>query len=626
MRRWDFSALAQVNLWLMVGADAAAITLAHYLAHAIRFERLAPGIGQDWMDCLVWMLPLKIAALWFFGLYRGMWRYAGVHDMRLLVRANLVSSIIAVLIILGVYQFQGFSRSVFIIDFVLSVLLMGFYRMGIRMAYSGDGKIMHWTGPKEGRTLKKVLIIGAGDMGEKVVREIRDSDALDYRAVGIVDDDRRKHHRHIHGVPIMGGIQDLNLFAQRTGADELIIAVSMISADGMRRIVNFCESTGLPFKTVPGLWEMIEGRRTVTAMRRVRYEDLLGRTVVRMDEAGIGGCLTGKTVLVTGGAGSIGSELCRQIIRFLPRALILMDKNESGLYDMEHELSAACAGVDIRVLLGSVRNPVILDRSFEKWSPDVVFHAAAYKHVPMMETHPWEAVFNNILGTREVMAACDRHHVGRVVLVSTDKAVRPTNVMGTTKRVAELLTQAYAARNGNKFMAVRFGNVVGSVGSVVPLFRSQIERGGPVTVTHPDVTRYFMTIPEACSLILQAGAMGNGGEIFILKMGTPIRILDMAKDIITLNGLTPGVDIEIKFTGLRPGEKLYEELITQGEGIVPTDHEDIMVLKPENILPLEDLMAHVGRLRTAAAAGDGDVIRQELKVLVPEYVESRERR
>ena len=342
-----------------------------------------------------------------------------------------------------------------------------------------------------------------------------------------------------------------------------------------------CKKSGIPFKTVPGMGELIDGKVTIRAIREVAYRDLLGREVVRLDEERIGGYLKDARVMVTGAGGSIGSELCRQICRFHPRSLVLYENAESPLYEIDIELKGGFPGIKIVPVLGDIRNQGQLDKAFSAHRPRVVFHAAAYKHVPMMEIHPWKAVMNNILGTRNVIDTSSRYGVSRFVLVSTDKAVRPTNVMGASKRVAELLTQN---QNGcglsrTRYMTVRFGNVVGSVGSVVPLFRKQIEKGGPVTVTHPEVTRYFMTIPEACQLILQAGAMGEGGEIFILDMGTPIKIVDMARDLIRLSGFEPDVDIEIVFVGLRPGEKLYEELITEGEGVVPTTHEKIMVLR-----------------------------------------------
>jgi FlaA1/EpsC-like NDP-sugar epimerase len=348
---------------------------------------------------------------------------------------------------------------------------------------------------------------------------------------------------------------------RKHGVDQIIIAVPSASAGQMRTIVDHCEKTGVPYKTLPGLGDLIDGKVSVSSIRKVRFEDLLGRTPVQLDTGVIENYLTGKNVLVTGGAGSIGSELCRQIARFAPARLIIVERNESGLYDFELKLKADFP-IENRAGAGADSKQESHGHDFQALQARVVFHAAAYKHVPMLELNPCEAVFNNILGSKVIIELCQIYGLDRCVIVSTDKAVRPTNVMGASKRVTELIAQCFARQNGVKYMAVRFGNVVGSAGSVLPLFQRQIARGGPVTVTHPDVTRYFMTIPEAVSLILQAGALGKGGELFVLKMGTPVRIGTMARDLITLSGLQPDVDIQIQYTGLRPGEKLYEELIT----------------------------------------------------------------
>ena len=399
----------------------------------------------------------------------------------------------------------------------------------------------------------------------------------------------------------------------------IAIAVPSASARQMHRLVSFCKSTGVPFKTLPGLGELIEGRVTASAMREVRYEDLLGRPPVELDQLRIGSYVSGKRVMVTGGAGSIGSELCRQIARFKPRQLIIVERNESGLYELELTLQRNYPGLDIVAVLGSVQNHNIMAQVFEMYTPETVFHAAAYKHVPMMENHPWEAIFNNVVGSRVIVRLCATKGVACCVMVSTDKAVRPTNVMGATKRMMELITTCYAAGSSCRFMAVRFGNVLGSAGSVLPVFKAQIEAGGPVTVTDPEVTRYFMTIPEACRLILQAGGIGRGNEIFILKMGTPVKIDSMARDMITLSGFVPDKEIEIKYTGLRPGEKLYEELITEGENVMPTRHKDIMVLKPDDCMPSMVIERHIETLVKLALKKDTYGIKMALYAVVPEY-------
>ncbi|MFZ5562447.1 MAG: polysaccharide biosynthesis protein, partial [Thermodesulfobacteriota bacterium] len=407
--------------------------------------------------------------------------------------------------------------------------------------------------------------------------------------------------------------------------DEIIIAIPSATAGQMRTIVALCEKSGVPFKTVPGFGELMNGNPSIKALRKVAYRDLLGREVVTLDKAGIGAYLEGKTVLVTGAGGSIGSELCRQIINFSPGRIVLFDRSETALYEIDLELKERSRSkVPVSPVLGDIQDRHQLIQVFERLNPHVVFHAAAYKHVPMLEAHPWKAVKNNIVGTRNVMELSRRFAVERFVLVSTDKAVRPANVMGASKRVAELLLQAGngGAECPTQFMIVRFGNVLGSAGSVIPLFQRQIEKGGPVTVTHPEVTRFFMTVSEACQLILQAGAIGNTGggraEVFVLRMGTPVKIVDMARDLIRLSGLEPDRDIGIEFTGLRPGEKLYEELIVEGEGVVPTGHDKIMVLRgaEAGTAVLNGVIEELERL---AGLQDGAAIKACLKKIVPEY-------
>jgi FlaA1/EpsC-like NDP-sugar epimerase len=420
-------------------------------------------------------------------------------------------------------------------------------------------------------------------------------------------------------VPVLGGIQELDTIVRDYDVQEIIIAIPSATPRQMRRIVGFCKDTRLPFKTVPGIGDLIEGKIRISSIREVRYEDLLGRTSVELNLNQIGDYLADKRVLVTGGAGSIGSELCKQIARFKPKQLIILERNESPLYELELMLQAEFPGLHTKAALCAIQNLECMEHLFENHRPHTVFHAAAYKHVPMMEFHPWEAIFNNVVGSRNIIDLCATKGVERCVMVSTDKAVRPTNVMGATKRMTEMLTQCYAVDNPCRFMAVRFGNVLGSAGSVLPLFKRQISSGGPVTVTDPEVTRYFMTISEACSLILQAGAIGQGNEIFLLKMGTSIKIDQMARDLITLSGYVPDKDIAIHYTGLRPGEKLYEELITKGEDIKPTIHKDIMVLKPAECMPKEKILSLLNDLILVAKKRNATSIKQKLCEIVPEY-------
>jgi len=555
-----------------------------------------------------------------------MWRYTSVRDFWLLAQATFLSSIIIIVIMFFLNRFQGYSRAVFAIDGVLTFLLIGGLRMTIRTYFNYYGDVRKPADSFPKIHSKKVLIIGAGDAGEKILREIIENYQLHYKVVGFIDDDPEKRGRSIHGVTVIGDVVHLVQVLENEEVEEILIAVPSATGEQIRRIVETCRNCDVSYKIVPGIGELIDGKVSVKVLRDISYEDLLGRPPVSLEVSVIRHYLDGKTVLITGCGGSIGSELCRQVIKFQPSFVIMLDASEENLFKIQTELQNEKYFQHYTAILGHVQNQHLLDDIFKKYKPQVVFHAAAYKHVPMLEKNPWEAVFNNILGSRMVMETSLRYGVERFVLVSTDKAVRPTNVMGTSKRITELIMQSLQG-NGTKFMAVRFGNVVGSSGSVIPLFRRQIEQGGPVTVTHPEVNRYFMTIPEASQLILQAGAMGEGGEIFILKMGTPVKIADMARDLIRLSGKEPDVDIKIVFTGLREGEKLYEELITVGEDILPTKHEKVMVLRSNGYfsgactLPAakEKLNKAIDELIRQANSHNNKNIKKKLKEIVPEY-------
>ena len=609
------------NFWIMILGDAFLLTASCFLAYYLRFDGdISSRELGNFANTVLWIVPLKLVCFYLFGLYRGMWRYTSIEDLKKLISACVTASVIIVLALLFTVRFAGFSRSVFMIDFFLSFLFLGGFRIGVRLYYrpvGANGRISFLR--KRPDNLKKILIIGAGAAGEMLKREIDGNTNLHYDVVGFIDDDPYKLKKTIHGVLVLGRLNDIKKIVQTNRIDELIIAIPSASAIEMRQIVDICKGTGIPYKTVPGMGEIIDGRVSVSAVREVRYEDLIHReqSELRMDE--IGDYLTGRIVMVSGGPGSIGSELCRQIAPFRPELLVMVDKNESGLYDTKIDLQAQFPYLRVETVLGSVQNKAVMERAFQAYNPQVLFHAAAYKHVPMMENHPWEAVFNNIVGTENMLDISAKNGLQRLVFVSTDKAVRPTSVMGASKRVCELLVHLYANKYNGRFMSVRFGNVVGSIGSVAPLFQRQIKMGGPVTVRDREVTRYFMSIHEAARLILQSGALGTGGEIFILKMGKPVRIIDMARDIIRLSGLRPDEDIEIKETGLLPGEKLYEELITEGEGIQETEHEEIMVLRGNNDISMKEINKHIKRLVKLAEAGDAGGIKEELKEIVPEY-------
>ena len=528
-----------------------------------------------------------------------------------------------------VNRFEGYSRAVIIIDGGLTFLFTGGLRLFIRLSCNGmdlKRKTGGHDAPVEKQEPKKVLVYGGGDTGEKILRELMQSSRPNYRVMGIIDDDRSKRGRTIHGVTVLGGLKQLPRIKKRYLVQEVLIAVPSATGQQMRTIVETCKACGLSFKTMPGIAELIDGKVSIKTFRDVSYRDLLRREPVVLDSEKISGYLKDKTVMVTGAGGSIGSELCRQIVRFAPRQLILFDSSEPNLYAIQMELKHRITFMDYVTILGGIQDADLVDRVLSHYQPAVIFHAAAYKHVPMLERNPWQAVMNNIRGNQVVIQKAVAHKVGRFILVSTDKAVRPTNIMGASKRISELMVQAHQG-NGTRMMTVRFGNVLGSAGSVIPLFREQIERGGPVTVTHPEATRFFMTIPEAAQLILQAGGQGTDGEIFILNMGIPIKILDMARDLIRLSGKEPDVDIKIQFMGLRQGEKLQEELITQGEGVVDTSHNKIMVLKshdPWNGCGTQEifrknLMEEISRLFELAKKHDAAAIRNKMKEIVPEY-------
>jgi FlaA1/EpsC-like NDP-sugar epimerase len=625
--------LKNPKFYIMLFGDAVIFMLAHVMAYLCRFEfTLAQLHFQQIQSVLIWIVPLKLIIFFVFGLYKGMWRYTSLRDIWHLAHASLFSILLGIAVILYLYRFQGFSRAVFFMDGIFTFLLSGGLRIGIRYFYASKIQSLIKNGVlSNGRILmskprKQVLIIGAGDAGEKILREIHDNESLNYHVVGFLDDDRRKKGRSVHGVSVLGPPELLKDIAETKDFDEILIAVPSATGTQMRRMVELCDACKIPYRTLPGIGEIIDGQVSVKALRDVNYQDLLGRSPVSLDTAGIEQYLSDQTILSTVCGGSIGAELCRQVIRFNPKSIILLDASEFNLYQIQMELHHEKNYRKYKTILGRLQDESLMENMFDQYRPDVVFHAAAYKHVPMLENNPWEAVFNNIMGSKIVMEMAVKYGTKKFVLVSTDKAVRPTNVMGASKRITELLLQAFQG-NQTKFMAVRFGNVVGSSGSVLPLFRRQIERGGPVTVTHPDVTRYFMTIPEAAQLILQAGAMGGGNEIFILEMGTPVKIADMAKDLIRLSGKEPDRDIEIVFIGLREGEKLYEELITVGEGITKTDHKKIMVLKPNGFSNgltdsvdfrnwLNNKLEDLWRL---AIQRDENGIKEKLHEVAPEY-------
>lgn len=618
------------KFYFMLLSDAVLFFAAIVLGYLIRFDFDIPHIYREQIvQLLLAAIPLKLILFFLFGLYRGMWRYTCLGDLWQIVQASLVSSLALVAIMFAWNRLEGFPRTVFLLDAVFTMLFAAGLRMVIRSGYTMHGNVRNfpWRVPlRRAPKGKRVLILGAGDAGEKILREILENPGLHHHVLGFLDDDPGKKGRTLHGVPVLEEIAMLPYIAQKVQPEEILLALPSISGSRMRSIVELCKEVGIPFKTLPVIGEIIDGKVSVRSLREVNFQDLLGRPAVNLDNEGIRGILADKIVLISGCGGSIGSELCRQIIRYAPRLLILLDASETNLYSIQMELQHEHQFTRHVSILGHVQDAELLEDVFQAYTPDVVFHAAAYKHVPMLEKNPWQAVSTNIVGSRVIMEKALAHNTQRFVLVSTDKAVRPTNVMGASKRVAELLLRNMQ-KGRTRFMAVRFGNVVGSSGSVIPLFRRQIEQGGPVTVTHPEMIRYFMTIPESVQLILQSAALGKGGEIFILDMGTPVKILDMARDLIRLSGKEPDVDISIVITGPREGEKLFEELITGDEGVDSTSHEKIMVLKEESIsfpsaeqeARLLELQSRIERLQGAALRHDVRAIKNILQEIVPEY-------
>jgi FlaA1/EpsC-like NDP-sugar epimerase len=620
------------NFILVFCIDILLVVFSIYAAYLLRFNFEMPDFMlKMFIRILPVLLLIKISCFYFFNLYRGMWRYTSVNDLLNIIKACAVSSLLVVAYILFSSRFIGVSRTVFIIDWGITVLLIGGFRLCVRFYFeyfTGDsiGEILSRF---FGRLLKtravdktRLLIIGAGDCGEKIYRELRGNPNLKYNVVGFLDDNPVKLGKKIHGIPVVGSVEDISVIAKRLNAEEILIAIPSANAENMRRIVELCKESGIKFKTVPAMNELLNGKISVNSIRKVFYQDLLCRDVVKLDEEKIGYYLQGETILITGAGGSIGSELCKQVCRFNPSRVILYEIAESPLYEIDLALKKRFKGIEIIPFLADIRNKKQIEVVFEQYKPDIVFHAAAYKHVPMLERHPWKAVENNIAGTLNLLEVTKQFSPKKFVFVSTDKAVRPTNVMGASKRISEMLLQSQSEDTlcKTRFIAVRFGNVLGSVGSVAPLFKKQIKEGGPVTVTDPEVTRFFMTIPEACQLILQAGAMGQGNEIFILDMGTSIKIADMARDLISLSGFEADVDIKIEYVGLRPGEKLHEELITKGENIVSTAHEKIMVLKPDGSWKgKQRLLKGIEDLYTLADRYDAQGIRKKLCEIVPEY-------
>lgn len=611
-------------------ADTLCVAVAFVLGFALRLDAPSDAF-QSYLTRFAWLLlPLLIVRIvinLYFRLYQRLWRYASVEEMQAIVLATSTGSLLFGLVVLA-FSFggpnspaYGFPRSVVAIEWLLSTAFLGGVRFSLRTAQAG-----RWVGgervdPTGVHPPKRVLVVGAGDAGAAVVKELRLRTRLAMQPVGLVDDDPDKLGKWIHEVPVVGSCREIPSLVTRLQADTVIIGMPSAPGSVIRDILQACERIGVSVMTVPGIAELISGKVIYGQIRPVQLEDLLRREPAHLDLESIAGYLGGATVMVTGAGGSIGSELCRQIVDYHPAQLLLLGRGENSIYTIHEELRARPNGTtELVPLIADIRDAPRVKGIIGEYRPSVVFHAAAHKHVPLMETNPSEAVAVNIFGTKNLLDASVDVGVESFVLVSTDKAVNPTNVMGATKRVAELLLQETATRTGRRYVAVRFGNVLGSRGSVVPLFRQQIQNGGPVTVTHPEITRYFMTIPESVQLIIQAAALGRGSEIFVLDMGQPIKIIDLAQDLIRLSGLEPYRDIEIKITGLRPGEKLYEELFTVTEKRVSTKNSRIFMSTPQ-LDQNNHLDQELMELSTLMSIGEFNIntLRTALARIVPEY-------
>lgn len=601
-----------IRTLLAFGHDVAAAVFAWYFAHLLRFNFDVPeSFHRGMVQALPFVVSVQAVMFWWFGLYRGIWRYASLPDLKRIVLAVGVAALVAPLlqVMIGAPYGVSVPRSVLILDPVLLLLVMG----GSRLAYRTWKE--HSLAPLMGFPRKPVIILGAGSTAVNLLKELARSP--EWSVVGLLDDDPLKHNRLLHDVKVYGPLDTLPQLAEKLGAEHAIIAMPSAGHGARRRAMRICSEARLKTMTVPSFEDLMGGKVTVSQIREVELDDLLGRDPVSLDNRGLRDLLTGRTILVTGAGGSIGSELCRQIARFLPRTIVLFEQSEFALYCIEQEFKERFPDTRIVCAIGDVKDRGRVAHVMKAFGPAVVFHAAAYKHVPLMESeNAWQAVLNNVMGTHVLAREAVEHKVEKFVLVSTDKAVNPSNVMGASKRLAEMACQAMQRPSGTRFVMVRFGNVLGSTGSVIPKFREQIAKGGPITVTHPEVTRYFMSIPEATQLVLQAGMMGQGGEIFVLDMGQPVKIVDLARDLIRLSGLTED-DVKIVFTGLRPGEKLFEEILADGEHTLPTPHPKLRIARARPASP-EWLEALLAWLRQSEAPGD-EAVRTALAKWVPEY-------
>jgi len=603
-------------LLLLLG-DITIIIMAFFGALIARFDFSYNSIDAIYLESMYRYLPIHILTtvliFYFCKMYHSLWKFISIHELGYIILANIVSFFMQ---IAGFHLMQyPIPRSYFFLEILLQTVMV----VGIRFSYRFCRYLKEAREQRFGcgEPQKRVMIIGAGDAGRAIIKEILDSRHLTMKVCCVIDDDCNKEGRYINGIPIIGDRSVILKNVEKYKIDKIILAIPSASKEERREILEICKMTKCELKTLPGMYQLIDGELNIGKLRDVEITDLLGRDPIQVNLDEIMGYVEQKVIMVTGGGGSIGSELCRQIAMYNPKQLIIFDVYENNAYEIQQELKRHHPELNLVVLIGSVRNTHRMETVFEKYRPDIVYHAAAHKHVPLMEDSPNEAIKNNVFGTYKTAKAASEYGVKRFVLISTDKAVNPTNIMGASKRLCEMIVQSFDKISKTEFVAVRFGNVLGSNGSVIPLFKKQIAEGGPVTVTHKDIIRYFMTIPEAVSLVLQAGAYARGGEIFVLEMGAPVRIDDMARNLIRLSGYTPDVDIKIEYTGLRPGEKLYEELLMAEEGMKETANKLIHIGKPIE-MDEETFFDKLAELKEACY-NDDESIKEKVQKLVPTY-------
>lgn len=607
-----------LRLMALLAVDAVLIAVSVYLSYLLRFDfKVRPEFANTLPYVMSVYIALILVGFYSFKIYKRIWQYASIGDIIAILKGALVGSIAFFVIHQYLYHYMNSGwvvpRSIYLLTTMISFITVGASRFLWRLIRDNYIKIQ----PHHRRS----LIVGAGEVGVMVVRELKHSPNSEMYPIAFIDDDLQKQNYEVLGIPVVGTRADIKKTVKQHKIDDIIIAIPTASKADLADIVNLCKKTGCQIKVVPRVYDLINGKISLNMIRDVSVEDLLGREPVKVDLNEIADYLCNQVVLVTGAGGSIGSELCRQIAAYNPKQMLLLGRGENSIYNIELEIQKKYPEVLIEPIIADIQHKPRLNEIFERYRPQVVFHAAAHKHVPLMEKNPIEAIKNNIIGTYHVADCAHRHGTNRMVMISTDKAVNPTNVMGASKRIAEMIVQTFNQVSQTKFSAVRFGNVLGSRGSVVPLFKKQIEEGGPVTVTHPDMTRYFMTIPEAVQLVIQAGVMADAGEVFVLDMGQPVKIADLARDLIQLSGLEPNKDIKIEYTGIRPGEKLFEELLTSEEGMKGTKHNRIFIGK-SSLLEYERMMKMIRNFESLAIQNERssqEIIRKELLIWVDSY-------